>query len=77
VSGIYAGVIYIKEEYFNFYRKLQRKYLNSKLLYHFPTRSIILAKEEFMIPRSMPIFCSGWNKIEIIGKKEKFLISLV
>jgi hypothetical protein len=30
-----------------------------------------------MIPRSMPIICSGWNKMEIVGKKEKFLISLV
>lgn len=77
VGVIYSGIIYLKQEYFEFYFKLHKKYPNSKLLYHFPTKSLILAKEEKMLPRSMPLLIKDLNKIEIIGKKEKFLVSLV
>ncbi|MGC8978835.1 MAG: hypothetical protein ACP5K4_05855 [Caldisericum sp.] len=72
----------IKASYKNFifYYELHINTPNSKLLFHFPTKTFMIANEDFVVKRAMPVIVNKTNEgfvVRLETQKEKIFVELI
>lgn len=76
------GILKISKRSFAFYYQMHQNIPNTKILYHFPTQSLMIAKEEYQCKRVIPLIIKKDKDGSIVqikaeNQNEKYIVDLV